>query len=142
MSLPTTPAEIASLATIIHGTDAWETAIDDDDDMDPPDRIFSDKAVPADIETNGPTAILSLLGNRQAQVLLLGGADMDDDDVHALAQDLAFQIQSRYRSDMTGLHIPKEPTVGEVGDPTEAMKTAGDGRDAVLITIPYGISTD
>lgn len=134
MSLSSPPDEISSLSGIIADAAAWTTYDES--------QIYWANALPDEFPDSGPIAVLALLGNRTARILLIAASDMTQAQLHSLARDLAFQIQSRYRADMTGLHIPREPTVSEVGEPSEAMKTAGDDRHAVEIDFPYGISID
>lgn len=134
MSQRNPPDEIASLITIVGAADSWAgySRL----------RIVWAEATIDELPDTGPMAILSLKGSRQFRIVVVGAEDMTEADVHALAQDLAFQIQTRYRLDMTGLHIPKEPSVGEVGEPSEWMKAAGENTHAVQIDGSYGISID
>lgn len=134
MSQRNPPAEISSLAAIVAAAPCWQIYSQL--------RILWADAMPDEILGSGPMAVLSLRGNRQFRIVLVGAEDITEAELHRLAQDLAFQIQTRYRLDMTGLHIPKEPTVGEIGEPSEFMKAAGENAHAVLIDGTYGISID
>ncbi len=134
MSFKNAPVEITSLRDIIADADAWAGYSQL--------RIDWAEAIDDDFPGTGPIALLSLMGERKGRIVILSDGKMTEGEIHRLAQDLAFQIQTRYRIDGTGLHIPKEPTVSIIGVPSEWMKTAGNDASAVMIDFVYGISTD
>lgn len=135
MTLPgTEPAQITSLGAILAATTAWTGAGSGADDLYWPDMTPGDLgAVPA--------AVLDLEGSRTALVKIYAPSSFTESTLLTLANDLRFQLPTRYRSDGTGLFIAVEPELSELFEATDGQE-GGTGAEALLIELTLTIGVD
>lgn len=88
-----------------------------------------------------PLAILAL-DNREATIsLALDSDDYTVAQVQAIGDGLTYELQSRFRSDMTGVVIAAEPTASDVLESTDWASAAGNPAHVININATIGVTT-
>lgn len=135
MTVTDGPAQLDSLATILGSAAAWVAAGSSAADVYWP---VLDPAT--DIAAN-PSAEVELTDSRTARVVIYALSSYTEQALADLANDLRFQLPTRYRTNGTGLFIAVDPEVGDVMESSDGME-AGTGLFYYQIEMTLRIGVD
>lgn len=135
------PALISSLATVLSRAQAWFSIFPGGNDAAKQAAALAATYYPdASASPTLPLAMLSL-ENREAEItLVLPSATYTVAQVQAIGDALTYQLQSRFRVDMTGVVIASEPTAGDVLESTDWAEAGGNAAHVINISANVGVT--
>ena len=132
---------IKSLASVLSKAESWYSLFPGNNTAEKQAAALAAIYYPdADPEDDLPLAVLQL-DNRQATIsLIMSPEDQDVAKVQDIGDGLSYELQSRFRLDMTGVLIPEEPTASDVLEATDWQTAGGNPAHTINLTCTIGVS--
>ena len=135
------PALITSLASVLSRATAWFSIFPGGNDAAKQAAALAATYYPDAVPSAAlPLAILELDARDAEITLVLDSSAYTVAQVQAIGDALTYQLQSRFRLDMTGVVIATEPTASEVLEATDWAKAGGNPAHAIKISATIGVT--
>lgn len=142
MTLPSTAPEILkSLAFVLSRAPAWFGIFPGANDAAKQAAALAATYYPdASADDTLPLALLEMNGRDSRIIMFFDPDDQTVSDVQRIGDELTYQLQSRFRLDMTGVVIADEPTASDVEESPDWAAAGGDPAHTITISANLGIN--
>lgn len=142
MTVPAnSPAIVRSLATVLSQAQAWYDmfpgATTADKIANALASIYYPDTTP---DTELPLAMLQVEQREATITMVFDPSEHDVADVQAVAESLTYQLQSRFRTDGTGVVIATEPFSGDVLESSDWLDAGGTPTHVINVSASLGIT--